>query len=378
MHRLDDDPGLDDLLPPARQAQLLALLETLSGSSYALNTAPGEEAQPVEFNLSTVAWLRGGSAAQRMAAANLLELVLYFVGKYRYAANLHHDVTEANYLELARQHDALKQSEARYRALSSELQRRVDAQVAVIEKAQRDLYESARLRCVGQLAAGVAHEINNPISFIASNMGVARQYLDEIAAALPADTDPVLIEDFRALVAESKTGADRIAAIVRDLRTFSNIDKADFVVCDLNALLEAACHLARTECGETLNLTLRLGTLPPWKGFPAKLSQAFYNVLDNAVRASPPGGLIAVSSEHAGGAVVITVQDQGVGMAADVLARAFEPFFTTRDVGQGTGLGLTVARDIVQSHGGDMTLTSAPGRGCTVRMCLRPLEQGQT
>ncbi len=370
MRALDEDPALSDLLPPQRQAQLLGLLGVLGARTFQLSTTPVPGAAVVEFNLAPLCWIWCADGESSEEAASLMEFVLHYVGKYRLAANLHHDVTEASYAELTRQNEALKASEARYKELSAQLQAKVDEQVQVIDKARRDLYESARLRSVGQLAAGVAHEINNPISFIVSNMRTAAEYLEEVTPMLEGAGKQLLLQDFRELISESTLGAHRVAAIVRDLKTFSNIDQSEFVACDLKALLESACHLVKTECPGNVALEWRVGDLPAVMGYPAKISQALYNILDNAVRASTRGGSIEVRSEVGAQSVVITVADQGAGMPADVLAQAFDPFFTTRGVGEGTGLGLTVARDIARAHGGDVFLESRPGQGTVVQLRL--------
>ena len=328
------------------------------------------DAAVVEFNLATLCWVWCADGQSSEEAARLLEFVLHYVGKYRLAANLHHDVTEASYAELAKQNEALKESEARYKALSAQLQVKVDEQVQVIDQARRELYESARLRSVGQLAAGVAHEINNPISFIASNMRTAAEYIDELTPLLEASGKEIVLEDFRQLISESSLGAQRVAAIVRDLKTFSNIDQSEFVACDLKALLESACHLVKTECPEHVVGHWRVGDPPAVMGYPAKISQALYNILDNAVRASTRGGTVEVGSKVSAEDIVITISDQGEGMAAEIQAQAFDPFFTTRGVGAGTGLGLTVARDIARAHGGDVSLESHPGQGTVVRFRL--------
>lgn len=371
MQNFDEDPGLTDLLPAERQQQLTGLLQALTGHRFALNETRSAGAQPVEFNLNALGWLTCADRPElQMPAARLLEFVLYFVGKYRLAANLHHDVTEASFAELQRRNEALQASEARYKGLSDQLQIRVEDQVRVIEKAQRELYESARLRSVGQLAAGVAHEINNPIGFMASNLRVATDYLKELEGKLPRDeATAALLQDFRELLSESLDGAHRIAAIVKDLKTFSNIDNSDFVACDINALLRSACHLIQTECPPGLTLALHLAELPGLMGHPAKLSQAFYNVLDNAVKASGTTGSIVVTSRVGeGGAVEVLVEDQGCGMPAEVLGRVFDPFYTTRDVGSGAGLGLTVTRDIVKAHRGEVEVGSEAGKGTVVTL----------
>lgn len=371
MRSFEDDPRLADLLPTEQQAKLLRLMSALGGAAVELDDSPNGGGEAFEFNLEPLGWLRSElPAVQRQAAARLFEFILLYVGKYRLAANLHHDTTEASFAELQRQHAALQASEERYRKLSEQLQQRVDEQVGVIEKTQRQLYESAHLRAVGQLAAGIAHEINNPVGFIASNLRVAADYVDELGAKLAGDAaNGPLLEDFRALLRESESGTQRIARIVADLKTFSNIDHADFVPCDLNALLSSSCHLLEAEGRPGLNLRLRLGELPKLAGYPAKLSQAFYNVLDNAAKAlGPEGGVVEVKSQVNDGVLEICVTDNGCGIAEDALAQVFEPFFTTREVGVGTGLGLSVARDILAAHQGEILIKSRVGTGTRVTL----------
>lgn len=377
MRKFDDDPRLDDLLDGERRARLLELLQSLCGESFRLDTERQSGAEPVEFNLETLAWLSCATSPLRQPpAARLLEFILYYVAKYRLAASLHHDTTEASFAELQHQHAALQDSEARYKVLSEQLQSRVDKQVKVIEGAQQQLYESARLRAIGQLAAGVAHEINNPIGFIASNLRVAGEYLEELSAKLPAEQETgVVLEDFRALLQESINGAQRIAAIVADLKTFSNIDQQDFVPCDLNQLIATTCHLIEAECSHGLSIEQRLGQLPQLAGYPAKISQALYNVLDNAVKAvAGPEGRVRISSRVAeSGCSEVVIEDNGCGIATEHLDCLFDPFFTTRPVGSGTGLGLSVARDIMTAHRGEILVRSKPGAG--TRVTLRFLSQ---
>ncbi|WP_106477941.1 sensor histidine kinase [Phytohalomonas tamaricis] len=370
MSNLEDDFKLDALLSQQQQTRLLELLGTLGGASVELADNAEEASNQLEFNLDTLGWLRTElPAIQSEAAARLFELILFYAGKYRLAANLHHDVTEASYIELQQKHAALLASEARYKTLSEQLQQQVEKQVKVIEQTQHQLYESARLRAVGQLAAGVAHEINTPIGFIGSNLRVADDYLDEIEASLSDNVDPaLLLDDFRALLGESKSGVKRIASIVADLRTFANIDQADFATCDLNALLMTTCHLLQAEHNHTLPIELRLGELPKLAGYPAKLSQAFYNILDNAAKALNEGGRIQVESRLHDGALEVYIEDNGCGMSEDILLRVFEPFFTTRSVGAGSGLGLSVTRDILVAHQGEVRLYSRLGQGTRVTL----------
>jgi signal transduction histidine kinase len=374
MLNFEEDPHLADLLPSEQRERLCRLLGELGGGAVAVSEQARTDAEPLELNLETLGWLYGDLSPQRrQAAARLLEAILLQVAKYRLAANLHHDTTEASYAELQSRNRALLASRMRYKALAEQLQARVEAQVSLVEQAQRQLYESARLRAVGQLAAGVAHEINNPLGFISSNLRVAADYLNELAAKLRGD--PLagqLLEDFRALLEESLDGSQRIARIVADLKTFANIDQADFVPCDLNALLTSTCHLLRAENPRAHNLQLELGELPRLAGYPAKLSQAFYNVLDNAAKALGENGQIRVSSRNTGEALEICIEDNGCGIADAIKTQVFDPFFTTRDVGAGSGLGLCVARDILAAHQGEILLDSQVGRGTRVTLRFAP------
>ncbi|MFD2435599.1 sensor histidine kinase [Modicisalibacter luteus] len=332
MRNYEDDFALDDLLSPAHQARLLELLGKLSGASFALNAHDDGASRPLEFNLDTLGWLKAElPAEQHQAAVRLYELVLFYAGKYRLAANLHHDATEASYLELQQKHAAVQASEEKYKQLAQRLTQQVEEQVRVIKKAQQELYESARLRAVGQLAAGIAHEINTPIGFIGSNLRVANDYLDELEASLPDSHETaMLFEDFHALLDESSSGTKRIARIVSDLKTFSNIDQADFAACDINALITTACRLIQAEQNQVLPLSLRLGELPEVAGYPAKLSQAFYNVLDNATKSLEAGGQIRVASRVQDNALEVLIEDEGV-VCLTTFSRAPSSHFLPRE-----------------------------------------------
>ncbi|MCL7942535.1 ATP-binding protein [Marinobacter sp. ATCH36] len=382
MRNFEDDPTLEDLLT---RDQLQRLNRTLSALCQApveigINRKPTSVA--LEFNLETVGWLSGGSSDQeRLAAADLVSFLMMFVAKYRLAANLHHDTTEASYAELQKQNEALKASEARYRILSDQLQEKVEEQVAVIKQAQMDLYESARLRSVGQLAAGVAHEINNPIGFISSNLKVAGEYVNDLRAQLPqTEQNRELLDDFADLIGESSDGTRRIASIVSDLKTFSSIDQADYTQCDVNELLSSAVHLLQTEYGSDLEIIEKPVELPTISGHPSRLSQTFYNLLDNAAQAvrerrQEPGaesraGRILVKTSVDNDVIQVVIQDNGCGIAENIREQVFDAFFTSRPVGAGTGLGLTVARDTVRAHRGTIQIDSREGTGTRVTLFL--------
>jgi signal transduction histidine kinase len=378
LRNFEDDPTLSDLLTPDQLQRLNRCLSALCRAPVAIGSDKQPDAVPLEFNLETIGWLAGGSSEQeRRAAVDLASFLMMFIAKYRLAANLHHDTTEASYAELQRQNDALKASEARYRALSDQLQEKVDEQVAVIKQAQLDLYESARLRSVGQLAAGVAHEINNPIGFISSNLKVAADYVSDLRDLVPATRqNRELLDDFTDLISESSDGARRIAGIVSDLKTFSSIDQADYTRCNVNELLSSAVHLLQTDYGHRLDIVEKPGDLPLISGHPSRLSQTFYNLLDNAAKAldnragGAEGGRILARTMADGDGIKVVIQDNGCGIAEDIRERVFDAFFTSRPVGAGTGLGLTVARDTARAHKGSIQIDSKEGAGTRVTLIL--------
>jgi len=378
LRNFEDDPTLSDLLTPDQLQRLNRMLSALCREPVEIGTDRQTDAVALEFNLETVGWLAGGSCEQeRLAAANLVSFLMMFIAKYRLAANLHHDTTEASYAELQKQNEALKTSEARYRELSDQLQDKVDEQVEVIKQAQLNLYESARLRSVGQLAAGVAHEINNPIGFISSNLKVAGDYVNELRELVPeSDQNRDLLNDFTDLIGESSDGARRIASIVSDLKTFSSIDQADYTLCDVNELLASAVHLLRTEHGHDLEILEKPGELPGISGHPSRLSQTFYNLLDNAAQAlkcrdqgAESGQILAKTSIDSDG-IRVVIQDNGCGIAESIREQVFDAFFTSRPVGAGTGLGLTVARDTARAHQGTIQIDSKEGTGTRVTLFL--------
>jgi two-component system NtrC family sensor kinase len=281
---------------------------------------------------------------------------------------------------------ALADLTTRYTALAEEFDARVAAQVKLSDEQQRQSYQAERLASVGALAAGVAHEINNPIAFVRSNLSTAETYLvtlGDLASAvkdLPggeailasADTEFTL-EDFSALLRDSIAGVDRVARIVNDLKGFSNVDKPQEDVVDINILLDAACKMAEKNLPPGAKLICELGELKPLLCLPGHLAQAFLAVLSNAAQAIESKGTqgeLRVRSSFDGRQTIIEVCDNGVGIEASALPRVFDPFYTTRAVGKGSGLGLTVARDIVRAHGGDIDFDSIPAVGTTVTVTL--------
>ncbi len=376
-------------MPLARMAQILT---TLLDGEFRLVTAGGRLVlgctepfdQPrcvaVRHDLEALGHLESASADETRlsTAAGMLEMILQLSARYLMAADLHIETVQEDYA-------SLKESEARYKALSEELEARVRQQVDTIETAQRQLYQAEKLASIGQLAAGVAHEINNPIGFIRSNLGTAQQYVSDLSrlVALMKAGDIVqsraaweradmgfVMEDFAALLLESIDGADRVTKIVADLKGFSSVDQAEEEIVDLNDNLRFVSNVLAGQLKDKAELVLELGVLPKTLCLPGHLNQVFLNLLLNAAQALADQGRITVQSDVVGNEIRIRIGDNGCGIPAGNLGRIFAPFFTTREVGSGTGLGLTVCRDIVQAHGGRIEVESEPGVGTVFTVYL--------
>lgn len=402
--RFDRELSLAELLPPKEAERLASSLGMLLDSPVAMLDLRGDvlagahgiaaDAERVELvlELEPVGYLLAPQArpVARGAAAALVRQLLVARARYAMASGAHLAIVQADYEELQRQNAALKLSEANYKALSEALEARVAEQVKVIDERQRQLYQAERLASLGQLAAGVAHEINNPIGFVRSNLGTAEKYLGKLLAVgealktLPggeavrtaADLD-FLLEDFADLLKDSVGGVDRVARIVTDLKGFSNVDRPQEEMMDLSAILASACNMIEPKLPAGVRLLRDLHPLPPTLCLPGHLSQALLGMLNNARQAiedqnatSAAGGEIRVSSRLVNQQSVLVIEDTGIGIPAANLAHVYDPFFTTRPVGQGTGLGLTVARDIVQVHGGQIEIDSTPGQGTRISVSI--------
>jgi signal transduction histidine kinase len=239
---------------------------------------------------------------------------------------------------------------------------------------------------IGQLAAGVAHEINNPMGFITSNLTSLAKYagrLDEYIAALqqslfscPSHPDTVeidklrqklkvdyIISDVCELINESLDGANRVRRIVQDLKSFSRVDQKECCRTNLNEALETTINIAWNELKYIATLDRDFGEIPEIVCYPQQLNQVFLNLLVNAAQAMEKQGIITVCSWHDNDHVYVSVKDNGKGMPKDVQKRVFEPFFTTKEAGKGTGLGLSISADIIRKHGGEISVASEVGVG---------------
>jgi len=232
---------------------------------------------------------------------------------------------------------------------------------------------SDRLAAVGQLAAGIAHEINNPIAFVRANLGSMGSILDTLVSKLPRERYEELeapIDDGRELIEESLDGIDRVAAIVRDVKSFSHTREVGAQRIELNPMLDSVLRVSVAQLPSGCRVERDYADVPPVLGAAQELKQVFLNLVINAAQAIAEGDAIRICTRHEGRCVVVTVEDEGCGIEPESLERIFDPFFTTKAVGQGTGLGLSISHQIVASHGGDISVESEPGRYTRFRVAL--------
>jgi hemerythrin-like metal-binding protein len=264
--------------------------------------------------------------------------------------------------------------------------------IARLKETQEQLLQSEKMAAVGQLAAGVAHEINNPIGFVSSNLGTLTTYVAQMLEllgtyekarvglppalrsaieALPAHTELAYIrEDVPELLKDCKEGLVRVKRIVSGLRDFSHRDAGNWAPADINAALESALLVAGNELKYKADVVKEFAPLPPVLCLSAQLGQVFVNLLVNAAQAITQHGTITVRTGVTGEQVWIEIADTGVGMSAQTQKRIFEPFYTTKAVGQGTGLGLSISWEIVKRHQGQIEVRSEPGQGTCFRITL--------
>ena len=264
---------------------------------------------------------------------------------------------------------------------------------------QDQLLQSEKLAAIGQLAAGVAHEINNPVGFVNSNLGTLRGYVKDMlrmlqayeASERDAFRDPAVSAELKALreeleldylrddapllIDESLEGLSRVCRIVQDLRSFARAESyTEYTLADLRECLESTLNIANNEIKYKAEIIKEYGDIPPLRCLPSQLNQVFLNLLVNAAQAIPDKthGVITVRTGRQGDEVYVEVADNGSGIDPLVLPKIFDPFFTTKPVGKGTGLGLSLSYGIVQRHGGRIDVESEVGHGTTFRVVLPP------
>ena len=267
--------------------------------------------------------------------------------------------------------------------------------IGQLHAAQSQLVQSEKMASLGQLSAGVAHEINNPLSFVSSNIQCLEEYMVALLA-LQREYDALLtdsrqrsrIEELRArhrvelieeeipeIISDTLEGTRRIKMIVDNLLNFSHISNTEWQPAGLNRCIEATLVIARNELKHKARVVTDLGELPDIQCIPSQINQVILTLLINAVHAIEENGEIHIQTRMRGEGVVIRVRDTGCGIAGENIKKIFDPFFTTKGVGKGTGLGLSVAYGIVRAHGGRIEVESELGRGSSFEVWL-PLVPG--
>lgn len=263
---------------------------------------------------------------------------------------------------------------------------------------QATILHQDKMASVGLLAAGVAHDINNPIGFVTSNLKELKEYMPKIRQVIALQDSLIkesgedslqyrrvqqtkeqlafdeLLGDLDVLVEESLEGTERVRKIVNNLRIFSRIDDTEYKAADINECLESTINITANELKYKAVVIREYGDLPPVTCYPQQLNQVFMNLLINAAHAIENRGEILVRTWAVNDAVMIRIADNGCGIPKEVLKNIFEPFFTTKEIGKGTGLGLSIAYDIIIKHRGTISVDSQVGEGTafTIRLPLCP------
>ena len=297
---------------------------------------------------------------------------------------------------------AIKEDITERKIIEDELERSVAESVqmattlefvnAELKATQSQMLQREKMASIGQLAAGVAHEINNPIGFVSSNLRSLDKYIKKLTGYLellekglkeqaPESWKEIkpqrkklkidfLLEDCDDLITESLDGSERVRKIVQNLKTFSRVDQAEEQLADLNECLESTISIVWNELKYKAQLEKDFAELPDIYCSPQELSQVFTNILVNAAQAIEKEGLVKIRSWLEDETIFISIQDNGSGIDKANLEKIFEPFFTTKPVGEGTGLGMSISYEIVKKHGGDILIDSELGKGTTFTISL--------
>ncbi|MBD9534344.1 ATP-binding protein [Stenotrophomonas sp. MH1] len=318
------------------------------------------------------------------------------IGERVITVHLHHhaDAAGESFLALFQQVDGPEDYERELQQRHAELRQAY----LRLNGAQEKLLQSEKMASIGQLAAGVAHEINNPIGYVHSNLGSLQEYLRSLFTvieayeralrapdpkALIAEIDDIrdrldidfISRDLPQLMAESREGIERVTRIVRDLKDFSYSGRDEsWKLADLHAGLESTINIIWNELKYKVTLERHYGELPMIECLPSELNQVYMNLLLNAGHAIAERGNIIVSTGVEGEEVWVQFEDDGAGISPELRQRIFDPFFTTKPVGSGTGLGLSISYGIINKHHGRIDVESTVGEGSRFRIVL-PVRQ---
>ena len=274
--------------------------------------------------------------------------------------------------------NSLKETELKLLEANQELKNTLNR----LQSAQMRLVESEKMASLGQLTAGLAHEINNPINYVAGNVSPIRRDLKELKEYLDSLTEGsetkevpeidinMLFDELNSLLDGVDEGASRVKTLMSDLNSFSLPETSRMQLCDINDSLKTTINLIKHHLKDRIDLKVNLTDLPAINCNAQQLSQVFLNMLNNAVQAIKGTGTIEVSSKVKSDQIVITFKDSGGGISKDNLNKIFDPFFTTKDVGEGTGLGLAISYRIIEEHKGEIKVKSEEGKGTKFTISL--------
>ena len=265
---------------------------------------------------------------------------------------------------------------------------------AKLDEATKRLMQAEKLASLGEMAAGVAHEINNPVGYISSNLTTLQKYLTVYEEVLDAPINDVaamealkkkvnftfIRNDVRSLVSETQEGVERVKTIIKDLKDYARTNNsASYLPSDIHVGLKSTLNIANNQIKNRANIKLELGNLPLVECASSQINQVLLNLIVNAAQSIPDEkeGLITIRTSNNDASVSIEVEDNGQGMSDDVLQKVFDPFFTTKDPGKGTGLGLSVSQKIIQDHAGSLTVVSSVGVGAIFKITL-PITQAKS
>ncbi len=309
-------------------------------------------------------------------------------------------------IEQAKALEVLQENERIIKEQNITLEKRVKERTAALEASNRELKDtqaqlvnSEKMASLGQLTAGIAHELNNPINFVSGNVDPLKRDINDVTDLLARydalkvgenidqdledihkmrkdlDIDYTL-EEIDTLLNGIDEGAARTANIVKGLREFARLDQGDFSSANINSGIESTLAILSGKFGDTIRLETEFGQIPEIECYPGQLNQVFMNIFVNgiqAVEAKNEPGKISVQTGQENGNLFIRIEDDGVGMDESTQSRIFDPFFTTKDVGEGTGLGLSISHGIIKKHKGNISVMSEKGKGTTFLITL-PLQ----
>lgn len=359
---------------------------------------------PIEYELEVMGYMAvcvPNNAQKQIieksrAGANLLKQLMRLKHQTILTSGLHGLVVEESYAEIKNKAEQLARSEEKYRKLSANLEIEVQKKTEEIRIAHAHMMQQEKMAAIGQLSAGMAHEINNPLGFILSNLNTLKDYGDDLAAlmqkyrhltALCGDganhgcsstirsqckaidetenklDGEFLLADLPVLISESLTGAKRIQKIVQDLKTAARPGEFQQEPINVHESINAVLTIVQNRVGPGISVNRVFHAVPMIIGYPQEISQVWFNLILNALEAMEDEGTLEITTQTVKDQVAVAVSDTGMGIVAENISKIFDPFFTTKAVGQGTGLGLHLVYQLIAKHEGQIEVQSESGKG---------------